>query len=127
MACGHNYDVLFAGYSYNKNNWLDIGYTKDIASCYPDKGAHLFSASVIGTIVDNKMINGLRLAYFRDHLFCFQFYFLKLGLTVESYTDYKKIDSVVRPEVRIGDNMFYSKLLTRLQFTYGYNSNCRTI
>ena len=121
MLCGHRYNILFVGYSYDKRSWIDIGYNKDFASCYPDKAGHLFSASIIGTIDNGKMVNGIRLSYFRDHLLGLQLYFLKLGFSAESYTNYKNVDSLIRPEIRIGDNMFFSKLLTRMQFSYGYN------
>lgn len=121
MACGHSYRILFLGYAYDNRNWIDIGYSTDIASCYPDKGAHLVSVSVTGTTKGDQLINGLKLSYFRDHLLGLQFYFLSFGFSAEGYTDYKKFDYLVRPEIRIGDNMFYSKFLTRMQFSYGYN------
>jgi hypothetical protein len=119
--CSHNYNILFIGYSYDRSNWIDIGYNKDFASCFPDYGGHLFSASILGTVDKNQIINGIRVSYFRDHLFGLQLYFVKLGFSAETYTNYKNVDTVVRPEIRIGDNMFYSKLLTRIQFSYGYN------
>jgi hypothetical protein len=121
MLCGHSYNIIFAGYSYDKNHWIDVGYNRDFASCYPDRGAHLISASIIGTIENQKVINGIKISYFRDHLAGLQLYFLKLGLSAEAFTNYKKVDSLIRPEIRVGDNMFFSKFLTRLQFCYGYN------
>ena len=119
--CSHDYNIIFAGYSFDKRPWIDIGYSKDFASCYPERGGHLFSISVLGAMENGKMINGIRASYFRDHLLGLQLFFVKLGCVVESYTKYKNVDSVIRPEVRLGDNMFYSKFLTRVQFSYGYN------
>jgi hypothetical protein len=121
MACGKKFNVLFAGYSYDKTNWIDIGYNRNVASCYPDLGGYLFSASLTATTQNGKVLNGARISYFRDHLAGLQFYFLMFGCSAEAYTNYKQVDTLIRPEIRIGDNMYFSRLLTRMQVSYGYN------
>jgi hypothetical protein len=120
MLCGHNYRNYFGGYSYTGGHWLELGFSKDLTSCFPEKGGRLFSIAII-TNLNKGLVNGIRISYLRDNLGGLQFYFLKFGASLESYTDYSSIDLNFRPEIRITDNMDYSGLLSRINIGYGYN------
>ncbi len=119
LLCSHNFNQVFAGYSYDGRHWVDIGLSKDLYSCDPWKGGYLFSGSII-TRLDKNIINGIKLSCFSDHLMGLQFYFLKYGFAFEGYTNYKSTDFILRPEIRISASD-YIGFLTRVNFAYGYN------
>jgi hypothetical protein len=120
MLCGHNYNTLITSYTFDGNHWAEIGFAKDITSCFPDKGSD-YLAAVISIMINQRFANSFRLVYLKDNLFGLQFYFIKYGLNIEALTDYKNTDVVLRPEIRLCDNMDYSALLKRINISYGYN------
>jgi hypothetical protein len=120
MLCGHNYNTIFTGYSFDGNHWADIGFAKDRASCFPDRGSDYFAASY-SVMMDQNFINSFNIKYLRDNLFGLQFYFIKYGLNIETITDFNKADFVLGPEIRLSDNMDYSHLLRKINISYRYN------
>ncbi len=122
LLCGHCYRSIFLGYSYDERNWVEIGFSKDNTSCFPEKGSNYFAFSY-SILVNNEMINSLKLSYAKDNLFGLQFYFVKYGVNIETVTNYEKTDIVIRPEIRISDNMDYNRVFRRVNIIYGYNFN----
>lgn len=120
MLCGHNYKTLFTGYQYDGNNWVALGFAKDVASCFPDIGSNYYAISY-SLLIDKNFANSFSLTYLRDNLFGLQFYFIKYGLNLETITDFNKTNLVLRPEIRLCDNIDYCGFLSRINISYGIN------
>jgi|SRR5690554_5533012 len=120
LLCGHSYNTLTTGYTYDGDHWAELGYAIDNTSCFPEKGNNYFS-STYSLRIGHNFMNGLKLSYLRDNLFGVQFYYFKYGASIETITDFSNYDLIIRPEIRLSDNMDYSGILKRINISYGYN------
>lgn len=124
FLCGHNFKNVFTNtfFGDDGSQRIGFGFAFDKTSCNPRYGTNYagFSFHVVRNSSVNIIETEYQFTYLKDNLFGVQFYFIKFGLGTSLITNYKDVSLSFKPELRLCDNMDYSKVLRRINISYSY-------